>query len=316
MKLLRQKFRGNLIPVLLIAALASLLALAGCDQSETADEETSEEPGLSTVELSVKNLEPLEEGDYEGWVITGDEKISFGKFNVDDTSEFVDMNGKTIDEFETGAEVETADAFAISIEPDDDSDEGPSKSLILFGEANDNKAKLEFDAVDFEKLEGQFILGTPTNDPAEQETAGIWFLDPADKSASLKLPKAPAGWVYEGWVVYKGESPLITGRFTSPEDADRFDGYSSKESPAPDFPGEDFIQNLPNGLAEPLLIDGGDSVAVISIESDIDGLDPTGDKPFQLKPLTGKITKDAADHTLFDLTLDQETLPTGTTKLK
>jgi len=273
----------------------------------------------SRIDFQVTNLDSLEMGHYEGWVIVGDKKISFGNFNVNERKQLVDLSGNPIEEFRTTEEVNDIDAFAVSIEADDDTDPGPSNSLILFGGAENNQANLSFGAgpgqIDFSELSGGYILATPTDDPDENETAGVWFLDPADApnlTASLSLPDAPKGWKYEGWAVHAVIHPISTGRFTRVAGADEFNGYSSDRNPAPPFPGEDLIQNLPFGLDGPLDIGDGSSVVVISIEPDIDGIDPTGDGPFQLKPLIGEIPAGAEDHVLYDLNLRSESLPTGT----
>lgn len=94
--------------------------------------------------------------------------------------------------------------------------------------------------------------------------------------ASLNLPDAPAGWKYEGWGVHAGIHPISTGKFTKANGSDEFNGYSSTRSPAPPFPGEDFIQNLPFGFKGPLALDDGKSLVVVIIEPDVNGVDPTG----------------------------------------
>lgn len=280
----------------------------------------------SRINFKATNLDPLEKGHYEGWVIAKGAKISFGNFNVNKQKQLVDFAGKVITEFRTKEKVENVEAFAISIEPDNDSDPEPSKTLILFGKADGNRANLAFGAgpgqVDFNKLSGRYILGTPTDDPDKNETAGIWFADPTNfpkLAPTLDLPDAPEGWKYEGWGVHVTDAgvlhPISTGRFTKVSGADEFSGYNATRKPGPPFPGEDFIQNLPFGLKGPLAMDNGKSLVVVSIEPDLNGVDPTGDGPSQLKPLVGKIPAGAKDHFLYDLESGKESLPTGTASL-
>lgn len=116
----------------------------------------------SRIDVQVDNLDPLDKGHYEGWVISGGKKISSGNFNVNKQKQLFHLSGKVIYEFKTGEKVEKAEAFAISIEPDSDSDPNPSGTIILFGKAQDNRANLAFEAVDFNKLSGRYILATPT----------------------------------------------------------------------------------------------------------------------------------------------------------
>lgn len=299
----------------------------------------------SRVNFQATNLDPLEKGHYEGWVVVGDKKISFGNFNVNEQKQLLDLSGRVITEFRTKEKVATVDVFAISIEPDNDNDPGPSPSLILFGKAVGNRANLSFgiglNQIDFNKLSGRYILKTPTDDEPvmekkegeamtgkkeegammkKDETAGVWFVDPTNApklAASLNLPDVPLGWKYEGWAVPAGNPSLAlsTGRFTKVNGSDEFSGYSSKKSPAPPFPGEDFLQNLPFGLKAPLALDDGKSLVVVSIEPDLNGIDPTGDKPSQLKPLIGKIPAGAKDTFLYNLELKKDSLPTGVASL-
>lgn len=280
--------------------------------------------GGSRISFQATNLDPLEKGHYEGWVISGEKKISFGNFNVNKEKQLVDLSGKVINEFKTEEKVENADAFAISIEPDNDNDPGPSRSLILFGKPEGDRANLSFGTgpgqINFDQLSGRYILGTPTDDPDKNETAGIWFADPTNfpkLAPTLNLPDAPTGWKYEGWAVPAGNKAqaLSTGRFTKVSGADEFSGYNSTRKPGPPFPGEDFIKNLPFGLTGPLALDDGKSLVVVSIEPDFNGVDPTGEGPSQLKPLVGKIPQKAKDHFLYNLELKRESLPTGVASL-
>ena len=95
-----------------------------------------------------------------------------------------------------------------------DPDPGPSAVAILVGEPRRHFAALRF-PIDLRSVAGSFILATPTDDNIANETAGVWFVDPAGgPGPSLRLPQPPSGWVFEGWGVTQG-TPLKTGRFTS-----------------------------------------------------------------------------------------------------
>ena len=269
------------------------------------------------VDLEVSNLENLEEGHYEGWVVDGDERISFGKFNVRTNGDLETLSGKRIKHFETEKDVDDVQDFEITVESDNDDDSTPSDSIILEGDADSsNRADLRFDALDFDDLKGDYIVKAPTFSNPDIP-AGVWFFDPDDNEASLDIPDAPKGWKYEGWVVYRNQVPLTTGRFSDPKGPDDFDGYSGDANPAPPFPGQDYIQNLPLGLKGPLLIDDGDSRTAITIEPDIDGNDPSGPLPFQLAPLTSKIPEDIDVDEDFDFRFNRskKSLPTGKVQL-
>jgi hypothetical protein len=122
-----------------------------------------------------------------------------------------------------------------------------------------------------------------------------------------------AGWIYEGWVVNTG-TPLTSGRFSNAEGVDLFDGYSGTE-PGPPFPGEDYLVNAPAGLTFPIDLSDGESLAVISVEPDLDGSDPTGEAPFAVKPLVGSIPLDADDHVNYTMDQNLASVPSGTATL-
>ena len=168
--------------------------------------------------------------------------------------------------------------------------------------------------VDISGFSGEYILATPTDGDGNNETSGIWFVDPSDITATLNIPDAPDGWVYEGWVVHQGQ-PITSGRFASANGPDDFNGFSGTVAPGPQLPGEDYIMNLPEGFDGPLELADGETMVVLSIEPDINGVDPTGDGPAQVKPLSAAVAEGAADHSLFELTLSDASIPSGSASL-
>jgi hypothetical protein len=260
--------------------------------------------GPQTVAYEVSNLPTLSQGTYEGWAIFGDEKLSTGRFAATD-----DLT------FETERSLGQAEKIVVTIEPDDDPAEAPSGVTILAGDIEAGTASLSF-PVDLSGAAGSYLLNTPTSSSDETPESGLWFLEPGGggPSASLSLPELPSGWVYEGWAVTGGQ-PLSTGRFTDPAAADGFDGFSGTAG-GPPFPGEDFLQNAPDGVDFPVALDDGSSKAVISVEPDIDGTDPTGGSPFAIKPLRATIPAGAEIGTSYDLDRKIGNLPSGTATLR
>ena len=270
--------------------LISLFA-AGCLQ-DTA-------PEANELVLTFDGLEPLEEGYYEGWAIFGEEKVSTGTFNMGDELSFAAPEN-----------IGEADAIVITIEPEDDADPEPSGIVILQGDLSEGSADLEF-PVDLSGASGSYILATPTNGPDTDENSGIWFLQlPEPPTPGLELPELPDGWVYEGWAVFEG-TPLTSGKFTAVDEVDGFDGFSGVE-PGPPFPGEDYLVNAPMGVTFPIDLGDGESLVVISIEPDMDGVDPTGEGPFQIKPLVGEVPAGAQDHENYPMILSLDSIPSGT----
>jgi hypothetical protein len=257
---------------------------------------------LNTITFTLNGVEDVSPAHLEGWAIFGEEKVSTGKFDIGDTLSFTlerDLRG--------------ADLFVITIEAEGDTDAEPSGIVLLSGPLVDGTADLAF-PVDFSDIAGTYILATPTDGADTNELSGIWFLQlPGPPTAGLSLPDLNEGWVYEGWVVNSG-TPLTSGRFSSAEGVDLFDGYSSTE-PGPPFPGEDYLENEPAGLTFPIDLSDGASLAVISVEPDLEGSDPTGDTPFAVKPLVGSIPLDAADHVNYNMDQNLESVPSGTATL-
>jgi hypothetical protein len=254
----------------------------------------------SNVRLAAKNLPALKGASYELWVIYGKQKLSAGKFNVA-------ANGKLTGRLSSPRDPAAADMLAVTIEPKGDRDKAPSGIVALAGKPSGQSARLAF-PINLSRIAGTFLLATPTDDDDTDETAGIWFLTPAMK-ASLSLPTAPAGWVWEGWGVTQ-ETPLTTGRFAKPTGKDRSAPFSGPK-PGPPFPGEDFLGRLPSGVSAPVDLADGSSQVVITLEPDLRGKDPTGPEPFSIKPLVGKVPSGARDHVSLKLTRDLSTLPSG-----
>lgn len=229
----------------------------------------------------------------EGWAIFGDTMVSTGKFTLDPDGNVLNMLGEPMDTFFVIEDMQEADSIVVTVEPEGDVDGVPSGLVLMQGNLVGNSSVLRF-PVDFSASGGSFILATPTNGPDTDEVSGIWFLSLPDPSPGLDLPSLPSGWVYEGWVEYQS-IPLSSGRFTSVDAEDLFNGYSGAEA-GPPFPGEDYVANAPSGWSFPIDLADGTSKGIISDEPELDGVDPTGDDPFAVKPLMALIPEGAGDH--------------------
>ncbi len=267
-----------------------------------------DEPQTKTLQLSLQNIEELgNDFVYEGWLIVNGNPVSTGTFST----------VSTVQNFSVSAsDLENASKFVLTIEPANDPDPMPSATKILVGDFVGNSASLTTASVaDFSSVQGKYILATPTNGDNTDENSGIWFLDLPNSMppplTGLTLPTLPAGWKYEGWVVVNG-MPITTGKFTNVNATDEFNGFSgSMPLGMPNgndgfFPGEDFLNNPPNGMTFPLDLAG--KTAVISVEPD-----PDNDaKPFAIKPLVGMIPSNAVDHVTYMMQPNLGSLPTGT----
>ena len=242
---------------------------------------SSDDEGPATAELSMEvvGLETLTAGArYEGWIVVDGTPVSTGTFTSTTNNQTFRVNA---------AQLNDATEFIISIESDNDP--APSDTKLLSGSFNGNQANLNVNALvaDFSNssVSGKFVIASPTDDNAENEENGIWFMDPngAVVSPGLSLPTLQKGWwSYEGWVVFNG-IPVTTGKFKNIDGPDASSPYSGNLN-APPFPGEDFLNNAPSGLTFPADGDVRGKEVLISIEPDPDYDQAT---PFFVKPLKG-----------------------------
>lgn len=258
---------------------ASTVFVSSCDDDD--DNGTS----MGTLTLNLSGLEDLGSGyAYEGWIIVDGSPVTTGTFTVDADGSL------SATSFDVDAEqLAMATNFVLSIEPSPDADPAPAATKLLIGEFSDNAATVTTGTVGsaFDAAAGKFILATPTDADAPDES-GIWWLDNSSGSpvAGLDLPELADGWKYEGWVVIDG-TPVSTGTFTAVDMSDEAAPYSGSQA-GPAYPGEDFVQNAPSGLTFPTDIQGG--TAVISIEPYPDN----SAAPFALKPLVKAIPDPAS----------------------
>jgi hypothetical protein len=247
------------------------------------DDEAMDDAGAPTVQLQFAGLPVLGDASvYEGWAIVDGAPESTGRFVVDEEGAQFDVDGEPIDHFAIDATAATA--FVLTLEPAADDDPDPSAIHLLGGDVIDGTARLSVDhptalATDFAVAAGTVEVVVPTAPESPIDTAGIWFFK--DGAGSLTLPVLPAGWVFEGWAVFDG-IPVSTGRFTDPNTADDFSGFSGDDS-GPATPGEDFIRNAPDGLEFPRSAAG--ATVVVSVEPAQDD----SPEPFVLKPLIGEL---------------------------
>ena len=143
-------------------------------------------------------------------------------------------------------------------------------------------------------------MATPTDGNGDMnEESGVWFLDNSSGSAvaGLNLPTLAAGWNYEGWAVING-IPVSTGTFLvadATDDNASTSPYKGDAGNGPPFPGEDYLQNAPNGLTFPTDLKG--ATIVISVEPSPDN----NPGPFTFKPLAHMVPANAENHTVINM---------------
>ena len=263
----------------------SVLAFTACNDDEN-------EATLSTTQSLTLNLQGLKDlgtnYEYEGWMMVNGSPVSTGRFSVNAAGQF-----STSTFVLNRSQLSSATAFILTIEPKLNDNPAPSEVHIMAGNFNGNNgsASVAHSAAlgnDFSSAAGKYILATPTDGGSmDNEESGVWFLDNTSGSsiAGLNLPTLPAGWKYEGWVVFNN-TPISTGTFTNVAAADSNAATSTFKgliNNGPAFPGEDFIQNAPTGITFPTTLKG--KTLVVSIEPFPDN----SPAPFLLKPLVNTI---------------------------
>ena len=271
-----------------------------------------------TVHFAATGFPRLQNGVmYEGWAIINGKPVSTGKFNVNASSQPVNAQGQLIPsaDFATNTDLTAATAFVVTIEPAIDPDPGPTATHFLAGDVANRAATLTTAGIQafgnsFAAASGTFVLATPSNGMGADEKSGIWFVDLTSGAPrqGLNLPTLPAGWNYEGWAILNG-TPVSTGKFTDPGKPDLAAPFTGLGS-VPPFPGEDFLNNAPAGLAFPIDISG--MTVAITIEPDPDD----SPAPFMVKPLFATVPTGAADHVTYPLTNGANALPTATATIK
>ena len=261
------------------------------DEDMTDDDMSDDEMMGHTISFDTAGWPELANGaHYEGWLIINGIPVSTGRFNVVDGA-VQDLDGNSVDHFSVDADTTSATVVVISIEPADDTDPAPSDTHILAGDVVDGTANLTIAhpaalGTDFGDAAGEFVLATPTDgDRTNNEFSGVWFLSFPGPTAGLDLPELPAGWTYEGWTVIDG-MPVTTGTFLAVDESDDSAPYSGTVR-TPSFPGEDYLQNAPEGLTFPTNLSG--ATVVISVEPLVED----NPLPFALKLLAGPVPTDA-----------------------
>lgn len=270
----------------MFALLAVSMVVTSCSD----DDDNNGSTNLEMLTLNLNGLEAL--GDdfvYEGWIIVDGSPVSTGRF-----SSVTFPQNFAID----GTQLANASTFVLSIEPADDPDPSPAATKILSGDFSGETATVNsnMQVADLSTSTGNYILATPTDGANDtNEFSGVWFLDNSSGSAvtGLDLPTLQSGWVYEGWAVING-TPISTGTFTDEGIADdnaATSPYKGDAGNGPNYPGEDFLQNAPDGFTFPT--DLREMTIVISVEPSPDN----SASPFTLKPLAHMVPANAVDHT-------------------
>lgn len=288
-------FKSNAYAFLAIA-FAAVMFMTACKNDDVDPDETN-------LTLSIDGLEDLGAGwNYEGWIIVDGSPVSTGLFTVD-----ADGNLSQTEFAVDQENLDAASAFVLSVEPSPDSDPAPSEVKYLNGDFSGNDATLGTGVVgDFSAASGKYFFATPTTTSTTDDLSGVWFSDFVNGAPvnAFELPTLGAGWTYEGWAVIGGV-PVSTGTFNDPASDDSGCPLCGTDNPAPPFPGEDFINDAPEGLNFPVDLSG--MPIVISVEPVPDN----SASPFALKPLLGTSVSPATPGDIYSMGQNLGSFPSG-----
>ena len=214
---------------------------------------------------------------YAIWAVFPDSTVSIGSFHYYD-EEIVDVtDGEEIVGFFINTNLLDADAVIISIESEGGKRFASSGSCFMGGNVVEDTIVLTYSHTmalgDLDDVTGSYILDTPTT-PGEDDDSlyGFWFYEysTGETLATLDLPTAPSGWMYEAWLInvaFSGDDVLYSiGTFTDPgvADSDGAGEFSDTLVTPPAFPGQDYVSGTLRQLV------AGNYAVLISIEPEID----------------------------------------------
>ncbi|MCB0384508.1 MAG: hypothetical protein KDD43_03875 [Bdellovibrionales bacterium] len=266
--------------------------------------------------LELSGLEPMKGQHYEGWNIVDGAAQSTGRFSIgkDGGVYLVNAMGKSLKKvgqnghasFSVDRSHLKATLFVLTIEPNSDTDMGPSDVHVMGGDYSRRQASLSVAhgssiATDFAAAQGSFILAAPTGGMPNQ---GVWFLNPGNGQGSLSLPSLPDGWAYEGWIVNtENGGKFSTGVFKDATKADS-DNAGPLAGPLklnfPRVPGQDIVRT-------PVVLDDGIHAIVVTVEPYPD-FDPA---PYAIKILMAGVYANAPGMTPMMLNNISDTVPSG-----
>jgi hypothetical protein len=215
-----------------------------------------------------------------------------------------------------------------------DSAQGPSRNKIIAAKIVANSGLFEIGNeqildFDFETAQAHYIIDTPTDTLNTNLKRGIWFVNLdtifteikdtsgivigmdtiVEKISGLELPELPAGWFYEGWIIF-GNDTVSTGRFINPFGADNSLIYGAGLASGYNFPGEDFINNAPAGVTFPSDLSGSEVLVTITPPYPKNSL-----KPFTLIPFKVTIPMNCESKKVYSMENNVFSFPSGSLTL-
>lgn len=239
----------------------------------------SEDPGpKESIIISSDSFPTIQLGHYALWAVDSQERYTLVKRFNSVNNQLVGLDSALLSELANP--LPNTRKYVVTIENEGDRDERPNNFVLLSKDTSPEITELVLNQ-EFEDASLSYILATPTDgNETINELSGIWFTDEEKVNSSLALPVLDEQWKYETTLIYKPiDLKLSLGTFQNPESADS-EGRYSLTSGGYNFPGEDFLNNLPEGLLPPINLTNGNFEIVLSLEPSSDGIDMTGEDVF------------------------------------
>lgn len=249
---------------------------------------------LTTLTPSFERLPPVLGGHYELWVTRpegGEDHLA--AFTILRSGALLSLGGEPTDVFSIRELPPVGSTLTLTVESGNELAITRSERVLLRGQLSTTEAALEPVLPDVTAGPHVALLVAPTG-PKTPDTSGIWF---AKSSAvrgkpkpGLELSAPAAGWLYGGFVVTASGTTLPTGTFRDAGAADQGSFFQGSGKGLP-VPGEDFVDNAPEGVKFPLNLADGRTVVTLGLLPDFsaDASEPflpllTARVPYEQKP--------------------------------
>lgn len=296
---IRSEFKSSwnkiliMLILVIIFSVTLIILVKISSRSDSANNDPLNKPAWE-ITFSGKNVSTLRLGHYTLWAVNAQNEFSFLKrFNAIN-EHLVSLDGSNLTVLESEIPATTV-KFAVSIEIEGDRNEIPNDFIAFssdqFTLAANTTVVLNSTAPNLDKVSGSYILSTPTDgNESINELSGIWF-------TGLNLPDLSAtSWRWQGRIESASGIKLLTGLFRRVNEPDSSSKYSLNQAPGLDYPGEDLLTNLPEGLQGPLNLANGHYKVSISLEPTLNGEDFSGELPY-IQVLESDIPLNTKEHT-------------------
>lgn len=255
------------LPIAILAVL-----FIGVRWTPSAPEEATLTPPAAVLVPRFQRLPPVPRGHYELWVQRPDgAEERLAALAVGAGGALFSLTGDALQTLPVSELPVPNSTLLVTVE--EGSVPAPARSPRILLKGRLQETDVSFEPVLPNVPEGNGALLLAPSDARAPDTAGVWFsraAAPGKRSPALKLPIAPEGWTYGGFVTTATGADLRTGAFQDPANPDTAAPFSGTGRTIP-LPGEDFVRNAPEGVKFPVHLADGRSTLTVSLLPDFAG---------------------------------------------